>query len=187
MPSIDKSFLLSLKDDYKEYSNFIETGTCYGETIFAMENFFTNLYTIEIKPEFYYQLLNYYKGNKIKFYLGDSSNVLPTILPSIIGKSIFFLDGHWSACNTGKGLKDCPLYEELNAIMSFHKEEAILIIDDVRLFGSGPNVNDEVCNWEDISVDNVLSIVSSRMSSHYFLPSNLHPTDRLIINLSQLS
>jgi hypothetical protein len=184
MPSIDKSFLLTLKEDYTEYPNFIETGTCYGETIFEMEKHFTNLYTIEIKPEFYYHLVNKYKGNKIKFFLGDSSNVLPNILPYIDGKSIFFLDGHWSACNTGKGDKDCPLYEELNAIMSHYNNEAILIIDDVRLFGSGPNVNDEICNWEDISINNVLSIVSSRMSSHYFLPSYLHPNDRLIINLN---
>jgi len=187
MPSINQTFLLSLRDDYTEYPNFIETGTYYGETILGMEPYFTNLYTIEIKPEFYYQILNYYKGNKIKFLLGDSSNVLPSIIPYISGNSIFFLDGHWSALNTGKGDKDCPLYEELQAIISFHKNKAILIIDDVRLFGSGPNVNDEVCNWEDISLNNVLSIVSSRMSTYYFLPSNLHPNDRLIINLNPLS
>ena len=186
MPSIDKSFLQSLKDDYKEYPIFIETGTYYGETINVMEPLFDKLHTIEIKPEFYNFHINNYKGNKINFHLGDSSKVLFNLLPSIKDKSIFFLDGHWSALDTGKGDKDCPLYEELNVIMSTYKQKGIIIIDDVRLFGSGPNVNDEPCNWEDISVGNVLSIVSSRMSSNYFLPSNLNPKDRLIIHINEL-
>ena len=38
---------------YKTYSNFIETGTCYGSTIFSVEPYFEKLYTIEIKEAFY--------------------------------------------------------------------------------------------------------------------------------------
>ena len=34
MPSIDLPFLQKMKIDYKNYSNFIETGTYFGETIF---------------------------------------------------------------------------------------------------------------------------------------------------------
>jgi len=186
MPSIDKSFLMTLKNDYRDYPTFIETGTYYGETIYTMEPFFNNLHTIEIKDEFYRNHVNNYKRDKIKFHLGDSSKVLSTLLPTINENAIFFLDGHWSALNTGKGDKDCPLYEELESIMSLYKNKAIIIIDDVRLFGSGPNVNDEPCNWEDISIGNVLSIVSKRMTLNYFLSSNLHPKDRLIVHLSEL-
>lgn len=187
MPSIDLIFLKKLQDEYKTYENFIETGTYYGETIMSLEPYFSKLYTIEIKEEFYENVKNKYKGNKINFYLGDSSIVLNKILPSIDGKSIIFLDGHWSAGNTGKGYKDCPLYEELNNIMLNHKDEAIIIVDDVRLFGKGPNKGNEICNWEDINVDNIIKIVEKRINKKYFLPSSIVADDRLIIHISKIS
>ena len=128
---------------------------------------------------------NKYTGNKINFYLGDSEDVLNTILPNINGKSIIFLDGHWSAENTGRGKKDIPLYEELNSIMSNHIDEAIIIVDDVRMFGVGPNNSDEICNWEEINVENILKIVRNRMTNHYFLPSKMNKEDRLVIHISK--
>ena len=185
MFSIDLKFLSYLQADYKKYINFIETGTYYGRTILSLEPYFTNLYTIEIKEEFYEKVKNMYKGNKINFYLGDSSNVLNEILPNIHDKSLIFLDGHWSAGNTGKGSKDCPLYEELSSIMLHHKNEAIIIIDDVRLFGKGPNKGNEICNWEEINVENILKIVQGRITNKYYLPSNTVKDDRLIIHISK--
>ena len=183
MPSIDINFLNSLKQDYKNYNNFIETGTFYGETIMQMKRYFSNLYTIEIKEEFYKLCVKRYKGSGINFLLGDSSEVLKNLLPNINGNSIIFLDGHWSAGNTGRGKKDCPLYEELESIMKFHKGKCLIIVDDVRLFGMGPNVGNEVCNWEDINVSNILKIAEGRLKDNYFLPSNLHEKDRLILEL----
>lgn len=186
MPGIGLDFLRQLQCDYRNYPNFIETGTYYGDTILHMEQYFLNLYTVEIQRTLYEHVTNNYKGDKIKFHLGNSEDVLNEILPTINGPSIFFLDGHWSAGCTGKGRKDCPLYEELNSIMLNHRDKAIIIIDDVRLFGRGPNKGNEISNWEDINTQNILEIVKGRITDHYFLPSDLSSKDRLIINISRL-
>ena len=193
MPSINLEFLQKLQTDYKNYQNFIETGTYCGGTIFNMEQHFSNLYTIEIKKELYenakkkYKEKKKYKGDKITFYLGDSGDVLSEILPIINGKSIIFLDGHWCSCRSGRGIKDCPLYEELTSIISNHTDEAIIIIDDVRLFGKGPNKGNCAENWEEINTENILKIVKDRMTKYYFLPSTLYKEDRLVIHISKLS
>lgn len=163
---------------------FVETGTFLGETIFSLEDKFDELHTVEIKKEFYENAKNRYNGNKIIFHLGDSSYLLRDICVNLKQNAIFFLDGHWSAGNTGKGLKDCPLYEELSCIINNFKYEGIIIIDDVRLFGLGPNKGTEICNWEDINVNNILSIVKEKTTKHYFLPSVLNEKDRLIIHIN---
>tara|TARA_Y200000002_G_C22551665_1_gene608475 strand:- start:251 stop:856 length:606 start_codon:yes stop_codon:yes gene_type:complete len=197
MPSIDLDFLSNLHDDFKNYSNFVETGTYLGDTTFCVEPHFDNIYTIEIKKQFYEDAKNKYSGNKIKFFNGDSSQVLKEILPTLQGKSIIFLDGHWSANNTGRGEKDCPLYEEVSNIIKLHEDEAIIIIDDVRLFGKGPNQmgeNYDTCNWEDINKGDILNIVQDRFTNIYFRDSLittrkhgevLNSMDRLIIHLKR--
>ena len=186
MPSIDVDFLRQLRVDFKSYMCFLETGTYLGGTIFAMEPWFDHLYTIEISEAYHLHTKSRYVGHKIRFLLGDSSQVLPSLLPEIPGKCIFFLDGHWSAEDTGRGVKDCPLMEELAAICRYFTHEAVVIIDDCRLFGRGPSQSGsrcELCDWEDICAESLLSVVRSRVSDTYYLDSSCAPNDRLVVHL----
>ena len=190
MPHLNLEFFNDLKgftqDFLSIYSTFVETGTYRGMTAFAMEPYFKTIHTIEIDNELYYSTKSRYSGNKIIFYLGDSSYLLEDICQKINTPTIFFLDGHWSAGDTGKGEKDCPLYDELTQIMNHFRSDAIIIVDDFRLFGKGPSTNTEVCNWEYINKEKVLNIVSSRLVDEYHLPSNLDKYDRLIISIKSL-
>jgi hypothetical protein len=186
MPALTVEHLHMLRDDYRKYPNFIETGTYRGETIMQMEPLFTRLYTVEIKPEFHRAAQGAYAGSKIEFRLGDSSVELERIVRGVVGSSVIFLDGHWSAGDTGRGEKDCPLYEELGAIVTHHAGAAIVVIDDVRLFGKGPSFGNEVCDWESISEDRVLALVSGRLVEKYHIPSYLDARDRLVLHLAAI-
>jgi hypothetical protein len=158
--SLSKTDLLSIVGRYPlevVFPVFIETGTAYGVTIFEMENIFDNLYTIELKYEFYRDCKDKYKGNKIIFLLGDSSKLLPAILHSLRENIVFWLDAHWSAMNTAHGDKENPLLEELESINKV-EGHIVIIIDDYRLFG----INVKDCNWSDITEENILSKLDSK-------------------------
>jgi hypothetical protein len=188
MPHINIDFLKLLKNYdntfFTEYDTFVETGTHYGNTIFAMEPIFKDLHTIEIKKELYEHTKSKYNGNKINFYLGNSSILLKEVCLKIKSPTIFFLDGHWSSGNTGKGDKDVPLYEELSNIINYFPNKGIIIVDDFRLFGKGPSDNTEIVNWSNINKKTVLDIVSKRSECNYHLPSNMADDDRFIIHIN---
>jgi hypothetical protein len=184
MPSLDINFLNNLQDDYKKYNSFIETGTYMGETIFGLEQYFNKLYTIEFSEKYYYNTKKRYNGNKINFILGDSSIVFETLLNLITDKSIFFLDGHWSSGDTGKSKKDCPLVEEITHINNLFKNEAIIIIDDFRLFGLDKSSGKCNEDWSNINKEHLLDILKSRINKVYHLDSDHAKDDRLIIHIN---
>jgi hypothetical protein len=187
MPHFNNDFFQLIKgydnNFFNTYPIFIESGTYLGNTTFAMEPYFKEIHTIEIKEDIFKKTKSKYNGNKINFWLGDSSKLLKYVSKKVEDPCVFFLDGHWSAGNTGKGDKDCPLYEELKEIMNYFKQNVIVIIDDLRLFGKGPSTNTEVCDWENISKQGVLDIVKDRLTDEYHLPSNLDEKDRLVLHI----
>jgi hypothetical protein len=181
MPSLTPNFTLRLQDDYKNYPTFIETGTLNGDTIFAMEPLFKNLYTIELSPKYYFQTLNNYTGNKIKFFHGDSSYILTELCPEIKDNAIFFLDAHWSNGDTARGDIDCPLVNEIRTINNLFQQDAIIIIDDFRLFET--NVNED---WSNICKSLIENILKQRMSKSYHFASELSPNDRWVIHIKSI-
>jgi hypothetical protein len=164
-----------LKENIEDYDVFVETGTLIGDTVIGLSSFFNELHTIEL-AEKYYQLSTERVKNEglsnIKTYLGDSTYVLPKIISRFNenNKIIFWLDGHWSSGDTGKGEKDCPLIEECAAIdKNCKSEKAILLIDDYRLFGKKLNED-----WSDISIDGI-----KKCFNNYTIPQQLIHDDVL--------
>ena len=184
MPSINEEFLKELRCNYKDYPCFVETGTLYGDTTFAMEPFFDKVHTIEYSELYHYRTKNNYTGDKINFILGDSSVVFESLLPTITTKCIFFLDGHWSLGDTGRSAKDCPLEEEITHINNLFQHDAVIIIDDFRLFGLDNTTNENNTDWSKISKDNLLNIIKSRINDVYHLDSYMTKDDRLIIHIN---
>lgn len=186
MPSISKIELEKLKDDYKNYFCFIESGTLEGETIFNMEPHFDKLYTIEYSEKYFNLAKNKYNGDKINFIQGDSSIVFETLLPTIKDNTIFFLDGHWSGGDTGHATKDCPLIEEITHINNLFKNKGIIIVDDYRLFGLDKSSGKLDEDWSDISKDKLLNILEKRIENVYHFDSTCAKDDRLIIHINHL-
>jgi len=162
MTALTPSILRTLVPDYQDWPIFIETGTYHGETIFAMESLFDELHTIELGPDLWRDVTKSYSGTKIQFWLGESSAVLPKLLPQIRRSTIFFLDGHWSCCGTARGSVDVPLLEELSIICETFYPPAVVIIDDLRLFEQGPHSGEPV-DWKQISREAVEAIASERL------------------------
>ena len=157
---------------------FVETGTYVGETTKIASSLFETVHTIEIAPHFYHQAKKMFSGTNVTCHLGDSSIVLKDICPTLDRPTCFWLDGHWSAGNTGKGVKNVPLYEELQIIMKQCSQSCVILIDDCRLFGK---TDPYVDGWEAISVEKILELVAPRIKSHSFFPSTLYPEDRMVI------
>lgn len=119
---------------------FIETGTYHGETsIIASDLGFKQIISIELQPHLLSIAVDSCKGRNIKFYLGDSPAILTEILPLIDTKITFWLDAHMDDCNIIPGItpkiRKCPLIEELKIISKSKRNDHIILIDDVRLFG----------------------------------------------------
>ena len=136
IPPPDRYKQLTVKSYAREHNcdTLVETGTYYGAMIYAQIPNFKRIYSIELNKEFWATQHNRFKKYPaITILQGDSGIVLHEIVPKLDGVSLFWLDAHYSGGHTAKGTKDCPIYEELDAIFTSVSNH-ILLIDDARCF-----------------------------------------------------
>lgn len=129
------------KQTIKEYKKkyhikiFIETGTYQGDMIWAMKNFFSQIYSIELDKQYYkYALKRFKKFSNISLLYGNSPDILSEVLPKISKPCLFWLDGHYSGGETAKGDKYTPIIAELNSIFRHPIKSHVILIDDARKF-----------------------------------------------------
>lgn len=114
----------------------VETGTLLGDMVEAMQHRFAQIYSIEISPQLAHKARQRFSGkNHITIIENDSAIALKELVPKLNGPALFWLDGHYSGGNTGKGEKETPIMEELETILS-SKIPHVVMIDDARCFGT---------------------------------------------------
>ena len=126
----------------KEYAEkfsiktLVETGTYYGDMIWATVDTFNQIYSIEIDEKLYKEAKEKFaKFNHISILLGDSGKVIPKIIEQLNEKILFWLDGHTSPGFLPPSQIDlCPIKEELSNIFNHKIKDHVILIDDAHDF-----------------------------------------------------
>lgn len=118
----------------------VETGTCHGDMVAAMQPEFKKIISIELADKFYHEVCERFKGAaNVELIHGDSAKKLPEVVAKLEGRAIFWLDGHYSGGDTARGEQDTPVNDELRAIFKSGAPDHIVLIDDARCFGTDPS------------------------------------------------
>lgn len=137
-PLLKRAFLRGIARD-EAARNFVETGTYLGDTTWEYRNDFDEMHSIEVEPYLYEQAVRRFQRlAHIKIHRGDSSVVLPAIIGGLRGKTLYWLDGHYSGGITGTGVSHCPVQGELESIFNLSRDPFVIVIDDARCFGTDP-------------------------------------------------
>lgn len=144
---------------YKIFT-LVETGTHLGEMIEMQKHLFKKIVSIELGDELFTKAQNRFKKYPhITILHGDSGKVLPQLVPSLSDRAIFWLDGHFSAGLTAKGDKECPVYEEIDAIFANNQSKHVILIDDARDFtGKGDYPSIDALREYIVNIDRTYSL-----------------------------
>jgi predicted Ser/Thr protein kinase/SAM-dependent methyltransferase len=116
----------------------VETGTCLGEMARKCSKHFRQIWTIELSETLAAEAARRLaRLRNVHVLCGGSSRLLPQILGGIHEPVVFWLDAHYSGGVTAKGATECPLEDELKIIAEQTSRDHIILIDDVRMMGSG--------------------------------------------------
>jgi len=134
-PHIVKQMTIKEYQERFNCSVLVETGTYMGDMVEAQKRRFKKIFSIELGVDLFNKAKTRFNNDKnVVIIQEDSGKVLPKVLLDLNEPAIFWLDGHYSAGITAKGDKECPIFEELDAIFNSKKFNHILLIDDARCF-----------------------------------------------------
>jgi hypothetical protein len=125
-----------IKDYAKQYncSVLVETGTYMGDMVYALCKNFKEVYSIELSDYLWRLAVKRFKEYpSVTILQGDSSSVLPILVPTLTTSAFFWLDGHYCGGITAQADVFCPIYGELEAIFKSPFQHVIMI-DDARCF-----------------------------------------------------
>ncbi|MCB1033717.1 MAG: hypothetical protein KDD47_07780 [Acidobacteria bacterium] len=116
----------------------IETGTFFGDMLWAHRRSFRRLVSVELDPWLFERALRRFAREPgIEILHGDSAEALPDLVRRLDGPCLFWLDAH-AMIGGVRGPRTTPIREELAAILAADLPGSVILIDDVRLFtGAG--------------------------------------------------
>jgi hypothetical protein len=110
----------------------IETGTYYGEMIYAMKDRFDRLYSVECDPALARRASRIFaRDPRIQILEGDSQRVLPAFLKSFTQPALFWLDAGyygWAGLESDKR----RLSVELESIFRHPVKGHVILMDDAH-------------------------------------------------------
>ena len=118
---------------------FVETGTSYGETTRFMSRISKLCLTCEPAEDLYrFNVRRNRNITNIRIWNAASENCFFQMIEAVSGRPLFFLDGHYSGPGTSLTDWYSPILRELDMLKG-RVADAVVVIDDVRLFGSVQN------------------------------------------------
>ncbi len=133
LPSEKRELLLRVAQDFGCRS-FVETGTFRGDTTAFMAIQGLQCTTIELDPHFAEAARRRFDAQRptVRVFEGDSSVVLRSVIPQLEEPNLFWLDAHCSGGATAGGGSAPPLLTELGLILTDHRFDHCVAIDDAR-------------------------------------------------------
>ena len=142
----------------------VETGTFRGDMVNAQKNSFRKVISIELSKELHEKAKQRFKNDKnVLLFQGDSGHVMGDVMKEVNETAVFWLDGHYmpgftyKTGVTAKGEKECPVFEEIDAVFKGSKLNHVILIDDARLF---------VGKYDYPTVDELTKFVKERNSKY---------------------
>lgn len=128
-------------------TTFVETGTGSGLTTRQMSLRFSTSHTIELEPTVFQRAQQTLADcQNVTCWQGDSSLVLPQLIPTLKSPTLFWLDGHYSGPGTAHGPLECPLVAELAAIQKC-TQPWVAMLDDARFLLEPPPPPHDARQW----------------------------------------
>lgn len=117
----------------------VETGTFEGKTAALASRYFKEVHTIELSHQLFKKASKRLKKlSNVHQYEGHSGDLIKTIGPKLKGKTLFWLDAHYSGGGTAKGTTNSAIRDEIAAIKESGLKNSIILIDDIREFQGKP-------------------------------------------------
>lgn len=172
-----------------EINYFVETGTAGGDSIREVYELFKYVWTVELIKD---RTDTKNAPKNVRFIEGDSVEHLPEIIEQLLlfrGEKerqyvLFYLDAHF--CDDKPNESDypeCPVLEEIKCIAEYG-EDAVIIIDDARLFFGSPPYPNDPTEWPSISeiffvLQTLFPFHHTTITDDYVLSIPLHLKDTI--------
>jgi hypothetical protein len=163
--SLSPAFLAEIVQTFKP-DIFIETGTYYGGSTIRAASYFKEIYSVELDHKLYQEAKSRTASYKnIHLYHGESSQFLSAIIPQCKGTIVFWLDAHYCGEKTAMAKNNpndpeaiTPIRNELKTIAQQKLNDCIILIDDIRGFGTEINGTEYFGCWAYPCVQSICSL-----------------------------